>query len=70
MAVLPLGGDLYLQRGDGPLERLTETPSPEIDPRLTRDGTKVAFVRDDELYVLDLAIRNGKPSSPEARPTA
>ena len=54
VAVLPIGGDLYLQRGDGPLERLTETLSPEIDPRLTRDGTKVAFVRDDELHVLDL----------------
>ena len=54
VAVLPIGGDLYLPRGDGPLERLTETLSPEIDPRLTRDGTKVAFVRDDELHVLDL----------------
>jgi len=53
--VVPLGGDLYLQRnGQGPLERLTETPSPEIDPQLTRDGSKVAFVRDNELYVLDL----------------
>ena len=38
VAVIPLEGDLYLQRGDGPLERLTETPSPEIDPKLTRDG--------------------------------
>ena len=54
VAVLPIGGDLYLPHGDGPLERLTETLSPEIDPRLTRDGTKVAFVRDDELHVLDL----------------
>ena len=32
-------------------------PSPEIDPKLTRDGSKVAFVRDDELFVLDLATR-------------
>ncbi len=54
VAVFPLQGDLFLQRGDGPLERLTQTPSPEIDPRLTRDGSKVAFVRDNELYVLDL----------------
>ncbi|MDR3635158.1 MAG: S9 family peptidase [Isosphaeraceae bacterium] len=53
VAVFPLRGDLFLQRGDGPLERLTETESPELDPKLNRDGTKVAFVRDNELYVLD-----------------
>jgi dipeptidyl-peptidase 4 len=57
VAVIPLQGDLYLQRGDGPLERLTETPSPEIDPKLSRDGTRVAFVRDDELHVLDLSSK-------------
>jgi dipeptidyl-peptidase 4 len=57
VSVIPLQGDLYLQRGDGPLERLTETKSPEVDPKLSRDGTKVAFVRDDELHVIDLASR-------------
>ena len=41
VAVIPLQGDLFLQRGDGPLERITETPSPEIDPRPSRDGTRV-----------------------------
>jgi dipeptidyl-peptidase-4 len=56
-AVVPLGGDLYLLRGDGPLERLTATDAPEIDPKPTADGSKVAFVRDDDLYVLDLAGR-------------
>src|SRR5262249_5150089 len=55
VSIIPLQGDLYLQPGDGPLGRLTETPSPEIDPRLSRDGSKVAFVRDEELVVLDLA---------------
>ncbi len=57
VAVIPLQGDLYLQRGDGPLEPITTTPSPEIDPKLTQDGTKVAFVRDNELYVIDLVSR-------------
>jgi dipeptidyl-peptidase-4 len=57
VAVIPLRGDLYLLRGDKPLERLTETPSPEIDPRLTPEGDKVAFVRDDELHVLDLGTK-------------
>src|SRR5205823_1166118 len=50
--VVPLGGDLFLLRDNGPLERLTETKSPEIDPQLAKDATKVAFVRDNELFVL------------------
>lgn len=57
VAVIPLGGDLYLQRGAGPLERLTETPSPEIDPKLNADGSKVAFVRNSELHVLDIGTK-------------
>ena len=54
VSLIPLGGDLYLQRGEGPLERLTQTPSPELDPKLTNDAGKVAFVRDNELFVIDL----------------
>ena len=54
VSVIPLQGDLYFLRGNAPIERLTETASPEIDPRLTADGTKVAFARDDDLYVLDI----------------
>jgi dipeptidyl-peptidase-4 len=57
VSIIPLGGNLYLQRGDGPLEQITDTPSPEIDPTLSRDGTQVAFVREEELFVLDLESR-------------
>jgi dipeptidyl-peptidase-4 len=58
VAVIPLGGDLYLLKGsNGPLERLTQTPSPEIDPQLSDDGTQVAFVRDNELHVIELGSR-------------
>jgi dipeptidyl-peptidase-4 len=57
VAVIPLNSDLYIQRGTGPLERLTETQAPEIDPKLNADGTKVAFVREKELFVLDIATR-------------
>ena len=58
VAIVPLGGDLYVLKGsDGPLERLTEDKSPEIDPQPSDDGSKVAFVRDNELFVLDLASR-------------
>jgi dipeptidyl-peptidase 4 len=57
VAVIPLNSDLYIQRGTGPLERLTDTAAPEIDPKLNADGTRVAFVRDKELFVLDLTTR-------------
>jgi dipeptidyl-peptidase-4 len=57
VTVMPIGGDLYLQRGVEPLIRLTETKSPELDPRPSPDGSKVAFVREHELFVLDVATR-------------
>ncbi len=57
VAIIPLRGDLYVQRGDAPLEQVTKTSAPEIDPKLTPDGAKVAFVRDDELHALDLATK-------------
>jgi len=57
VAVFVYGGDLHLVRpGHEPL-RLTDTPSPEVDPRPSPDGRFLAFVRDDDLYVLDLATR-------------
>ena len=58
VAIIPLGGDLYVLRNSaGPLERLTEHTSPEIDPQPSDDGSKVAFVRENELFVLDLASK-------------
>ncbi len=57
VAVIPIGGDLFLLRGDAPLERLTETSAPEIDPKPSPDGTQVAFARNNELFVLDLATK-------------
>ncbi len=57
-AVFPIRSNLYLQKdGKGELEQITKTSSPEIDPKLDAEGTRVAFVRDGELYVLDLATK-------------
>lgn len=56
-AAIPLQGDVYALRGDGPLERLTRTPAAEIDPRPSDDGSKVAFVRDGQLFVIDVASK-------------
>jgi dipeptidyl-peptidase-4 len=50
-------GDVYLARpGQEPL-RLTETAATEIDPGISPDGRRVAYARDGELYVLDVATR-------------
>src|SRR5262249_57371626 len=57
LMVIPLGGDLYTLAGDVPLQRLTETAAPEIDPKPSRDGSRVAFVRQGELHVIDVATK-------------
>lgn len=54
-SILPLKGDLYLLEGAEPLRRLTETEVPEIDPKFSPDAERVAFVREGELFVLDLS---------------
>ncbi len=48
-------GDLFtLDAGSGRIERHTETDSDEDDPALSPDGTRVAYSRDHDMYVLDL----------------
>jgi dipeptidyl-peptidase-4 len=57
--LLPSGGDLYLQ-GLAPgvaIRRLTTTPAAETDARFSPRGTYVSYVRDQNLYVLDLRTR-------------
>lgn len=57
VAVFDWLGDVYLvQPGREPL-RLTETEASEIDPQLSPDGTRLAYARDGDLRVLDLATR-------------
>ncbi len=51
--LVPLDGALYVRRGDdGPL-RLLPGSEGALDARLSPDGSRVAFVRDDELHVAD-----------------
>ncbi len=68
ISVIPLMGDLYLLQGESPLVRLTETASPEIDPRLSGDGTMVAFVRDDELFMMEIASKKETQLTSGAKP--
>ena len=52
----PLEGDIFLAaRADGSVRRLTETAADEIDAKVSPRGNFVSFVRDQNLYVLDLA---------------
>ena len=51
-AVTPLSGDLFLIDGEKPLQRLTDTKAPELDPKISSDGSVVAYVRDSEVYSL------------------
>jgi dipeptidyl-peptidase 4 len=48
-------GDLLRVAADGTERRLTATPAEELHPRLSPTGTHVAYVRGNNLYVVDLA---------------
>ncbi len=55
--IAPIKGNLYLLRGEGAPRRLTDTKAPEIDPKLSKDGKRAFYVREGDLYALDLASR-------------
>jgi dipeptidyl-peptidase 4 len=56
--LVPLGGDLYLYDLTAPVatavRRLTQTPGYETDSRFSPHGRYVSFVRDQNLYAIDL----------------
>jgi dipeptidyl-peptidase-4 len=54
--LVPLDGDLWLaERATGKVRRLTQTPGDEIDGKVSPKGDFVSYVRDQNLYVMDLA---------------
>lgn len=53
--LFPLGGDLYYLPLDGDLRRLTETDAFETDARFSPQGSYVSFIRDQNLFVIELA---------------
>lgn len=60
--LVPLTGDIHVQDDESsPLRLLVAAAGkPTIDPQLSRDGTQVAYVQDDELYTIPAA--GGAPS--------
>lgn len=63
--LIPLGGDLYLydlesqssNDKSGPVTRLTRSASYETDAKLSPAGRYVSFIRDQNLFVIDLRTR-------------
>ncbi len=53
--LVPLDGDLYLASLDGDVRRLTETEATELDAQVSETGRYLSFVRDNNLYVMDVA---------------
>ncbi len=53
--LVPIDGDLYLARRDGSVRRLTNTPQSEIDAHVSEGGRFVSFVRDQNLFAIDLS---------------
>ncbi|HLH00661.1 MAG TPA: DPP IV N-terminal domain-containing protein [Bryobacteraceae bacterium] len=68
--LLSVRGDLFLfSLGSGKWEQLTATPETERDPKLSPDGTRVAFRRAHDLYVLELASHNVVRLTDDGTPT-
>jgi dipeptidyl-peptidase 4 len=58
--LVPLSGEAHVRTAhDRQLRRVVEAPC--IDPRLSADGTQLAFVRDGELYSIDLLLPDARP---------
>jgi dipeptidyl-peptidase 4 len=58
--LIPLGGDLYLYElgaKANPVTRLTSTDAYETDSRFSPRGNYVSFIRDQDLFVIDLRTR-------------
>ena len=53
--LFPISGDVYVLPLGGTVKRLTETPQFETDIKFSPMGTYVSFVRDREVYVVDIA---------------
>ncbi|MCJ8157844.1 S9 family peptidase [Sphingomonas sp. LaA6.9] len=52
--LVPLDGDLFLATRDGKVRRLTETKAGELNATISPKGGFVSFVRDQNLFALDL----------------
>jgi len=55
LLLFPLGGDIYLHDlSTGESRQITATKGFETDPKVSADGTKITYVRENELYIKDI----------------
>ena len=68
-ALATIGNDLFVYDfGTGKATRLTETPGEEEVPSFSPDGTRVAFVRTSNLYVVEVAGSRERALTRDGRP--
>jgi dipeptidyl-peptidase 4 len=53
--LVPLDGDLYVAGLEGSVRRLTNTPQGELDATVSPKGNYVSFVRDQNLFITEMA---------------
>jgi dipeptidyl-peptidase-4 len=64
----PVDGDLYLaDAASGSVRRLTNTPATEIDTHVSEGGRYASFVRDQNLYAIDLATGTERPLTTDGK---
>ncbi len=69
LILVALSGRLYtVRRSDGSVGELPAGKSPIVDPHFSPDGKKVAYVRDRDLYVLELAGKKETQLTHSAHP--
>ena len=68
--LLNVEGDLFLWHKDtGKWDQLTSTAVAERDPKLSPDGTRVAFRRAHDLYTMEIASRKVSRLTDDGKPT-
>jgi len=68
--LVPLDGDVYMvDRATKAVTRLTNTPDDEVDAKLSPDGRSVSYVRDNTLYLRDIASGNEMQMTPKGEGT-
>lgn len=68
--LVPLEGDLYLfERAGSKTRRLTTTAGDEVDAKVSPRGRYVSYVRDQNLYVMDLGTGAEKALTSEGKDT-
>jgi dipeptidyl-peptidase-4 len=67
--LVPLDGDLFLAKLDGTVRRLTDSPASELDGTVSPKGGLVSFVRDQNLFLLDLATGKARALTTDGKDT-